>query len=420
MMRHHGARLLGVVGLLLTLLPSSISSADPTKLVLIPVGEGPALLPTVAVAQALSLRIKRPVVQLAYFMPELPEPADLKAKEKQAAKLIKKAFASFDLMEYDKVKAQAGEALKIYKGLLKQHPGASNEGYLTCLHLMAASAALNGDTREAFQTMSDAVIFDPRPPSKKVFNPSVQELYEQVRAEPPAQGTVVLQSATPAMVWFNGTLHGLAAGKINLRAGLYLARFYAPGFSPTQRWVRVQAHQEKAVKVTLDADPQPENEGVGRLREEARSTEPGPAVSQAALDLGADEVILLAAGKTCVVGKCNVRLAWLKDGRWYRRRLAPYAGQPEVTAAALSGSKIIVPVPTVAAQPGITPDALRGCTMDNQCLMDERCRGGRCVKPRSVTRTWWFWTLVGAATAGVTLAIVLPLTRPSGPVIEVR
>jgi hypothetical protein len=419
MMRHHGARLLGVVGLLLTL-PPSVASADPVKLVIVPVGDGPALIPTVAVAQALARRIKRPVIQLAYFAPELPEPADLKAKEKQASKLMKKAFASFDLMEYDKVKTTAGEALKIYKDLLKHHPGASPEGYLTCLHLMAASASLNGDTKEAFQTMSDAVIFDPRPPSKKVFNPAVQELYEQVRAEAPAQGTVVMQSATPAMVWFNGNLHGLAAGKASLKAGLYLARFYAPGFSPTQRWIRVQAHQEKPLKVTLESDPQPENENVARLRDEARAAEPGPAVSQASLDLGADEVILLAAAKTCVVGKCNVRLAWLKDGRWYRRRLAGYAGQPEVTAAALTGAKVAPTVPTVVGQPGVTPDTTRGCNMDNECPMDERCKSGRCVRPRSITRTWWFWTLVGAATVGVTLAIVLPLTRPSGPVIEVR
>jgi len=419
-MCHPLARLLGGVGLALSILHASAASAEPSRLVVLPVGRGPALLPTVAVAQALTRQLAQPgqrTVRLAYPAPEFPEPADRKSQERHGNKLLKKAFAAYDLMEYGQVNTLANEALQIFKGLLREVPTESGEGFLTCLHLLAASALLQGESRSAVQFMNDAVIFDPRPPSKRVFSPAVQELYEQVRAEPPAPGTVVLESSPKALVWFNGALQ-VASGRVALRAGLYLVRFYAPGCTPSQRWVRVQSQQERTIKVSLTADGQPEAELVVRLREEARSPEPGPAIVQAALDLSADEVLLVSSvDDTCVASKCELRLDWLKEGRWHRRQQASFSKQAEVTAAALRGATL----PASAPAPfSLTSDGLRACTLDNQCLMDERCRDGRCVRPRMVTRTWWFWTLVGAATAGVVLAIALPLTRPQGPVIEVR
>jgi hypothetical protein len=436
MTRKLAARLLGLQWLLLSMAPSATSGAEPLKLVLVPAGAGPGLEPTVMVAQALARRLTRPgqrVVKLAYFVPEIPEPADLKVREKHASKLLKKAFAAFDVMEYEKVKAHAGEALKIFKALLKSHPASAGEGYVSCLHLLAASALVQGESTEANQLMNDAVLFDPRPPSKRIFNPSVQELYETVRSEPSGNGTLLLHSTPTALVWFNGTLHGLAQGRVSLRGGLYLAKLFAPGHAPVQRWVRVRPHQERPLKVSLAPDGQPENETMARLREEAGGAEPGPTFSQAVLDLAADELILLTANKSCrpaepggpaSAGKggagCVIRTAWFKEGRWHRRRQAPYAGQPGATAAVLSGARLETPTPQVAPPPVVITDGPRACTLDSQCLMNERCQNGRCVKPKSVTRTWWFWSLVGAATVGVTLAIVLPLTRPEGPTIEVR
>ncbi len=409
------------LGTLAAFLSASVAAAEPTRVVVLLTGDGEALVPAASVGRALMLRLarsKKRTVRLAYLAPELPIPKALKAQESKAAKLLKKAHAAFEMMEYDKVKTQTEEALKLYKALLKA--GVPSDGYVQALHLLAAASQLQGESKLAYRAMNDAMLFDPRPPSKKLFNPTVQEFYEQVRAEAPAHGTLALGSTPPALVWLNGELHGPATGKVSLRSGLYLVRFYAPGCAPLQKWMRVKAHEERRLAPTLQRDEAPENEVNAKLREEGKAQEPGTAVSQVLLDLGADELVLLNPGKGCTPARCTVHLHWAKEGRWDRNRKATFSGQPEQTVADLLGVKLEVAQPPERPKGDPTVSSERACTLDSQCFMNERCKNGRCVLPRPVTRTWWFWTLMGVGVAGITLAIVLPLTGPARPVIEVR
>jgi hypothetical protein len=417
-----------VLSCVAALLAVSASAVAEESIVILPTGSGPGFVPTAKVARALARRLsprppdRSPVVRLAFPAPLPVPPTSHKQMEKQAAKLLKKALSAYELMEYDKVKAATDEALKIYKEILKG--GTADEGYVACLHIIAASALLNGDAKDAFHAMNDAFVYDQRPPSKKQFNPSVQELFEQVRVESPGKGTVVLGSTPPALVWFNGVLHGLAQGQVRLRAGLYLARFYAPGHIPTQRWIRVSANQTRNLSATLTRDEGAmEDENLQRLREEVLGAEPGPTTNQLTTDYDATELILIVAGKACTEASCTILLRWGKEGSWLRRTKAVYVPkQADATAATLLGLK----PPTVAPPPppGVTPPpppTAAACTYDSQCSVNEKCRGGSCARVTPLTHKWWFWTAIVAGAAAISLGVALPLTlKPEPSVIEVK
>jgi hypothetical protein len=408
------------------LLGAAPARADAPEIVVIPTGAGPSLIPTAAVAQGLAQRLNAAATtpkkvdraRLVYLSTQLTPPTTHKAKEKQAARLLKKAQASYEVMEYDKVKTTAEEALKIYKELLKG--GTAAEGYVMCMHLMAAAALLQGESKDAFRAMNDAFVFDPSPPSKKHFNPTVQELYEQVRVESPGKGTVILGSSPAALVWFNGQLQGLARGKAKIRAGLYLVRFFSPGHIPTQRWIRITANMVRNLSSVLTRDESAvEEETMHRLRAEVSAAEPGPATNQVATDTEASQVILVGAGKGCTEQRCYVFLRWAKEGTWLRRTHALYSGQAETTAATLMGVAPPKQVPVVGPVV-VTPPTGTACTFDGQCSVNEKCRGGYCARVTPVTRKWWFWTLIGVGVVGVTLAVALPLAGSNQPIIEVR
>lgn len=412
------------VAALLLLLGAEGSAQTSGKVVLIPAGAGAALAPTMAVARSLSLRLQAKGIpaSLAYPTPAVPvDQKAVKGKDKQAAAKLKRAQSAFEMMEYDKVKTLAEDALKLYKDLLKA--GAPTEGYVASLHLLAASAQLQGDAKEAYRYMNDAFLFDEKAPSKKVFSPQVQEFFDQVKNEPPKRGTLTLSSKPAGLVFFNGKLFGLARGKATLRAGLYLVRAYLPGHASKLRWVRVEPHQDRAFSVELEADQSPEEENLAKLREEVKAAEPGPATNQAVVDYGADEVVVVTGGDGCGAqgSRCPVELRWAKEARWIKQRKAEHVvGRADDTAAALLGQPVkkLVVSPPPGDNPALPTE--RSCNFDSDCGVKERCRSGRCAEPRRVTRTWWFWTLVGVGVAGITAAIVVPLTQPPRPTIEVR
>ncbi len=409
---------------LLLLLAARVSAQSTGQTVVIPAGAGASLGTTVAVARSVALRLASQgrKAQLAYPAPAVPVDAKaVKGKDKQAAAKLKRAQSAFEMMEYDKVKTLAEDALKLYKDLLKA--GASTEGYVASLHLLAATAQLQGDAKESWKHMNDAFLFDQRPPSKKVFSPQVQEFYDQVKNEPPRKGTLTLSSTPPALVFFNGKLFGMARGKATIRAGLYLTRFYLPGYGSRLRWVRVEPNQDRPLGAELERDESPEEENVGELRQEVEAAEPGPATNQAVVDFGAEEVVVVTGGDGCAAqgSRCPVELRWAKEARWIKQGKAEHTvGRADDTAAVLLGERVktVVTPPPTDPNPPVTPE--RTCAFDSDCGVKERCKGGRCLVPRRVTRTWWFWTLVGVGVAGITAAIVVPLTGPARPTIEVR
>lgn len=405
------ALLLGVV--------EAVSAAPAAAQIIgvIPLGKGEALGPTSEVARAIVTALNRSgkkKAQMAYMLPAFP-PEDVAAGRK-AAKLVKKAERAFQMMEYGKAAALADKALNFYKDIAKSN---NFEGYLETVHLVAASEFFDGKNPEAVRTMNDAYIVDPRPPSTKRFSPQIQDLYQQVVSEPPAHGTVSLSSTPPgALVWFNHKLWGPAKGMAKVRAGLYLVRCYLPGHAIYQRWFRVQPHQERSLSAVLTQDESVEPETIIQLRSELPGAEPGTLTNQVSLELGLTQLILVGADKGCSAERCPMQIRWARDGRWYRSKRGVYKGDTRRVVAAILRRKVrrrAVPPPALQLTTGERP-----CTLDSQCRFKETCVNGRCTSVTPFYKKWWFWTLVGAAVAGATVAIVVPLTRPDGPVINVQ
>jgi hypothetical protein len=226
-------------------------------------------------------------------------------------------------------------------------------------------------------------------------------------------------------VWFNGELLGPSQGKLSLRAGLYLVRFYRPGYVPYLRWIRVHPNRSRKLSTNLVKNELPEPELVKQLRAEAGAQQPGPTISQVALEQGAAEVYLVNSPASCTGMPCPVSLHHARNDEWKRREKTVYRGKSALAAARMLGIK---PPEQKQKQKRAPPAAISSivapsegtCTMDSQCLMNQTCEEGRCVSPTPLTEKWWFWTLIGVGVAGATTAIVVPLTLPEGPVIDVR
>jgi len=390
----------------------------------VPAGRGPGLIPTAAVGRLLVGRLShaRPGrAALIYRLPEFPPPK--KGSDRKASTLMKRAYRAFQMMEYKQAMTLADEAVKIYKDIAKSD---QIEGYVEAQQLIAAAAFFDGDNARAQREMNDAYLADPRPPPPKRFSPQVHDLYTQVKSDAPAQGTVRIGSnPAGALVWFHSKLLGPATGTFHLRGGLYLVRAYLPGYALYQRWLRVNPHTTRDAMIALSREGAPqESVTLGKLREEAGTAEPGPTLNQLALDIGASQMILLTSSAACTPKRCRITMRWAKEGKWYRRRRALYTGDAVATAAVLARRR---KAPTLAVIPptgngAITPmgQGSSRCNLDSDCSINQRCVGGSCKSPTPVYQKWWFWTLIGAAVAGATVGIVVPLTRPPAPVIGVE
>jgi hypothetical protein len=287
-----------------------------------------------------------------------------------------------------------------------------------CQHLMAAAALFDGENKKAYKAMYDAILFDPKAPSAKLFSPQVQELYDQVTAEPPGKGFLRLSANTDAMVWFNGSLFGLMRGKAELRGGLYLVRVFRPGYAIWQKWLRVHPGSERELVVVLTKNDSKESDVLPMLRQETAEAVPGQAVQQLALENVATEVILVVAGQGCVESRCPIGLYWAKDDKWVRKVGVVHAGDVQATVEQLLAGEGLPPLEGVAASANRRTE--KGCTLNRDCGIKEKCVAGRCVEDQPVTRTWWFWTIVGGVAAGVVLAIAIPVATRQGPILEVR
>lgn len=394
-------------------------------MVVIPLGSGPSLYPTARVARSIKKLLNKiggKRARLYYPQPQFPRPK--RGRERKADRLLKQIRTAYRMMEYTKVAKLAEKATKTYKKLVKSN--IARDRYVVSLHYRAAAALFEGKQKAAFKAMNDAYLLDPEPPSKKEFSPQVQELYQQVVTEPPTWGVVRPSSSPQSLVWFNEQLLGPSFGANRLRAGLYLIRFYRPGYLLFQRWFRVHPNKVRDLHAMMTADASVEPAVAAQLRAEARAAEPGTMVNQMILDQGASEVILVTAKKGCTELSCRVVMRWAKDGSWIRRRHGTFRGKAAPVAGLLVKRRR--PRARAGVQPvrarvpaGVSPILPATCSLDNQCGFNQVCRNGKCVTPsKPVTKKWWFWTLVGVAVAGATVAIVVPVTRPGPPVIEVK
>lgn len=409
---------LPIISLVLLLAVTSAHAERP-KVVVAPIARGDALVVTADVARSLAQRLAKQKKTRPLLAYPLPVAAPPKKSSKRAAKLVKQAFEGFQMLEFSSVRKKAKKAMKIYKDELKA--GAPPANYIEAAHLLAAAELFDGKETEAFKRMNDAVIWDRSPPAKKKFNPTVQALHSKVLAETEHTGSLTLNVKPDALLWLNRRLQGPAHGKIEVRAGLYLARIARPGYATWRLWVRVHPGQNRDIGVQLKKAPTPESPALLALRREARSV-PGPAVAQLTTDFEADETLLVGAKDGCTPVSCTIMLRWAKGSSWKQQNeIAWRPKDPTATAKMLLAEEAQRTQPSLVPTPSGNPTSKeRRCMLDSQCYNNERCSGGVCKRTTSITSKWWFWTIIGVAAAGVVTAIAVPLAQPSNPVIELR
>lgn len=398
------------------LLPRAAAADDDkpsSSIAVIPLGKGDALAVTASAARGVADRLadkRKAPVALYYTLPQKPPPA---AESPQADALVTKAFKAFQNLDFATVREQVGQALALYKKHIEA--GGSTAGYVHALHLLAAAELFDGQQEAALRAMKDAVLFDREPPPKKLFNPTVQQLHEKVLAESDQTGKLRCDSEPAALVFTNGRLAGPSGQALALKPGLQLITVFRPGFNPKTRWVRVRAGQTDQQKLALTKGGPGEPPEVTALRKEVDGIAPGEATAQARQASGAEQLILIAARPGCKPASCTVRLRWAAESGWKRTAEASVGDDVDATAKALLEGES-----TTAAAVGSGDGQTRTCTMDSQCFMGQKCIGGVCRRAESVTRKWWFWTLIVAAAAGVATAIAVPLTLSDSAVIQVK
>ena len=169
---------------------------------------------------------------------------------------------------------------------------------------------------------------------------------------------------------------------------------------------------------TLNKDESSEPAILGELRRDTRADTPGRAIQQVALERAAAQIIIVTANsRGCTMKRCEVGLHWTRDDLWHRRKRVVYTGDARAVALAFLKKKKPKGHGGITA---IAPVGPRTCITDRQCRFKEKCVAGHCKKTASVTRKWWFWTIIGAVVVGTTVAIAVPLSSPDNPVIEVK
>ena len=384
--------------------------AQGAETVIIPVVGGAAFVPAFSVGEALvsQMRRGRRAAELRYFRPKQPavETPD------QARQLLREAIKLFELLDFSAVRVKATAALKRFKLYVKQ--GGDHRGYVRCLHLLSAAALFDGDRPAAVRAMNDAVAFSKERPSAKRFNPTVQQLYDEIasRSDKAQQGSLKIQSSPLAVVWLNRRLYGLARGRISARSGLYLVEVFRPGRRSRRRWFRIRANETRPLRFGLapgQSDrPSALVAGLRRATEKA----PGPLVLSVARRLNAKRLVVIDGGSDCTAQECTLVAHVLQDRAWRNRHRVIYRGN-----ARSSARQLLAVMDGVAGGKDVQGAV---CTLDSECAVNERCLDGRCARPRPITKRWWFWALIGAVAAGAAVGIALPLTRPDGTEIRVQ
>ncbi|MBW2732903.1 MAG: hypothetical protein JRH20_10970 [Deltaproteobacteria bacterium] len=404
--------------LILVLIATGPVHAEGDPLLIVPAGVGDGLEVTAGIARELAriLRVtKTPNVKLAY---PLDRPTFSPSRRTRLArKYLRKAKQSYKVLELDSVRKSAHKALKLYKEEIKR--GAKPDGYVETLHYLGAAETVDGNEGAGFKWMNDAYLFIERAPNSKISNPQVQAMYAKVSGADDHIGSLNVQVTPGALLWLNNTLHGAARGKIEIRAGLYLLRIGRPGYLTYEKWMRVRNGKTRDVVIRLQKGPTVEPTTMVQLRKEIESA-PGPSTLLLATDHGAAEVLVVGAGASCGPSRCPVKMRWARAGSWIQSRNINSTDGPPVVARRL----LKTDDDDGATEPrsaGLFPiDNALQCRDDVQCLSEQRCINGRCEAAVSVTRKWWFWTIIGVVAAGAGATTAILLTRPENPVLEVR
>lgn len=391
--------------------PAALAAKSPVAV--IPVGDKEAFLPTARVASALVSRLNRKgQVSARLYHPLPPSPAE-RPRDGHARAALRRAHSAFQSLEFDDVRRHTKAALGQYR--LEIEAGHSASGYVSTLHLIAATELFDNRLKDAQQAMRDAIVFNPSAPSKKLYNPTVQKLHQEASKAQPAR--LAVKTVPDALVWINGRLRGHTGTRHRLRPGLHWVRIFRPGYAPWLDWVRLHPGQEQTLSPRLQRDPLTELAAVSELRKAVQAPSPPGAISRATNAARVKHLVVVYAPNGCTGPNCDVAMRWATAGRWYKSAMASYSeSETDRVAAVLLGDA----QPVLAGVTARSVEEGRPCRLDSDCGHNERCDEGLCERVRPLTHRWWFWTIIAVAAAGVTAGVVIPLTLPKAPVIEVQ
>jgi hypothetical protein len=401
------------LALLLCVALIDVAAAKPRNIAVIPVGKGDAFAPCFEVSKSLSQALTKKGYKVRYTYPQRQAAPDPQ-KAKEGADLLERAFSSFESLDFTAVQDYGLAAIKLFKKNIKR--GADPKDYVEALQHVAAAALFAGDEKGAQKWMNDAILFSEAPPPPKKFNPTVQKLHQNLLRNPKlaGKGTIRFSASPEAAVALNGKLYGMAKGEVELRSGLYLIRVFRPGYISRQRWFRVRKGEVRTFDALLNADPTEQALPTDGLLQEARLYNPTSAVAQISESLAVDEVVLIAPGKDCKESRCKLLLRWAKSGRWIKKSEATYTGNAaKTTEKLLRGGKKVV-----GGLSGL--GEITSCQFSSDCGKGRRCVNHRCEVRSSITRKWWFWTIIGAAAVGAATAAIVVTTQPDNVVIELQ
>ncbi|MBK8480390.1 MAG: PEGA domain-containing protein [Proteobacteria bacterium] len=387
-------------------------------MLLLPVGQDAALLPTTEAARALATLIERGGSALPRLVYPPPQEIAATGDPQDARQHMDQAVEAFQGLDFDAVRQHVTAALEVFRADVAA--GSAGEGYVDALHLLAATELFDGQQDAAERAMNNAILFDPRPPAQDRFNPTVQEFHKQVLQQPKADGHLSVTSSPDGLLWLNGHLVGPASETRALRPGMYWVTVFRPGHAPWRDWVRVEPGEPRQLSVTLEIDSLQAEAPVvasARRREEGQVL-PAP-VRELLAKEEASELLVVDARPGCSSRACTIVVGYASGGRWKSEVFAPLDRPLAGTATRLLHG---TPWSAAGVKPSTQPlgGALKTCISDGECPLNLRCRGGVCRRANSITRRWWFWTAIGVSAAAVATGIALPFVLPQKVTIEVR
>ncbi len=360
---------------------------------------------------------------------------------KKAVELLKKGQEQYDNLDLDPAIETLTKSIKYFR----KAAGRLGDGryYKEALLYLGSCYILSGDTEQGREQFKLVAMFDKRSVlDKKIFPPSMIELFEKVKSEVATMPTGSMQiksDPTGAEIFINGVYKGvtpLNVGKIP--EGEHFIRIEKDGYVPWGKLGRFYATHEESLQAKLqpapflasfkkrtavilknDLDDDPKESGLVDLASWLRSE----ALVAGKATLRGDEVELELA----LVQVAPPKLLAHRQAR-LNFTSANFLVQADALFTSLYKKGVRIPgaIATAEATKTVTAVAAGRCNSDSDCAAGEVCdlASGRCIpyRPEGTVfyKTWWFWTLVGGglAVAGGTAALVWYFTRPAVGSIE--
>jgi tetratricopeptide (TPR) repeat protein len=356
---------------------------------------------------------------------------------RKAVEAVNQGCEQYNNLELDAAIDSLNSALEMFdKAVGRMGAG---EHYLKALLYLGAAQILSGDNDQGAIAFRKAAIYDRRLVlDKKVFPPSLIEIFENVRQEVATLPPCVMQvNSAPAgaEIYLNGIFKGVTPLKLSgVPAGTHFLRLEKDGYLPWGRRVEFLPASDETVEGRLQAGPQLpvwEKHRQSVLPVLAADPPKAPLIELGTW-LRAEKLVVASATQRrdeLLLQAALIQLAPPKQLSLRQIELnitSPnFLNQLDAFFSSLY-RQVDIPLDKTPGEKPSLAVATGKCNSDSDCSMGEVCDmgSGRCIpyapRGQAFYEKWWFWTLVGGglAVAGGTAALVYFLTRPEVGTVE--